>query len=462
VNTINREQLLQLINALPAEIALPADNAPPADTAPIIDAFLNMNAADIAEILEEAETEQAIQAFRLLPNDEAADVFSYISPDKQQWLVETLTDVEITDIMEELPADDMADFIEDVPEDVAQRVMESISTEKGTAVDRLLDYPEDSAGSVMTTEIVELTQNMTVKDALHTIRTSGVDKETIYTCYVVDAERKLIGAVTADTLVQADLHEKIISLTDTNVISAHTTDDREEVALQFSKYDLLAMPVINRNGQLAGIVTVDDILRVIVEEDTEDFSIMGGTSPLDEPYLKTGVFRHVKNRILWLALMMLTAIVTGAIIVTFEDSLAVVPVLYAFIPMLMGAGGNAGAQSATVVIRGMALGDIVIKDLAKIVWRETRVALLCSLGLGLVNFVRIYFWYGRDYMLALVITLSLCATLLIAKSIGCMLPLVAKKINVDPAVMSAPLITTIVDCAALIVYFSIAKVMLNI
>jgi len=426
------------------------------------DAFNNMNPVDIAEILDETDDEQAVRAFRLLSNDLSADVFSYISPEKQKLLVEELTATEITDIMEELSADDMADFIEDVPDDVAQRVLDSISMEKGTTVDRLLDYPEDSAGSVMTTEIVELTADMTVKDALNTIRTSGVDKETIYTCYVVDAERRLMGAVTADTLVQADLHEKINNLTETNIISAHTTDDREEVALQFSKYDLIAMPVINRGGQLAGIVTVDDILRVIVEEDTEDFEIMGGMRPSDEPYLKTGVFQHVKNRIVWLTLMMLTAIITATIISTFEELLYVIPTLYAFIPMLMGAGGNAGAQSATVVIRGMALGDIAIKDVAKVVWRETRIALVCCLALGLVNFFRVFFTHGRDYTLALVITLSLCATLLVAKTIGCMLPLFAKKIGVDPAVMSAPLITTIVDCTALIFYFSIARLVLGL
>jgi magnesium transporter len=289
-----------------------------------------------------------------------------------------------------------------------------------------------------------------------------LDKETIYTCYVVDEERKLIGAVTADVLVQSDLNERIINLADTNIPTAHTDDDREEVAFQFSKYDLLAMPVVNRYGQLAGIVTVDDILRVIVEEDTEDFNIMGGISPSDEPYFKTGVFAHVKNRIVWLTLMMLTAVITAGIITTFEDSLAIIPVLYTFIPVLMGAGGNAGAQSATVIIRGMALGDIVIKDIARVVWRETRIALVCSLALGLVNFARIYFMHGGNYTLALVITLSLCATLLIAKTIGCMLPLLAKKARVDPAVMSAPLITTIVDCTALIVYFSIAKIVLGI
>lgn len=433
-----------------------------AETLRILDTIAGMNVADIAEALEEAEDEEALRVFRLLPNDISSDVFSYISPDKQQLLVEELTGPEITDIMEELPVDDMADFIDEVPDNVAQRVLENISAEKGTLVDRLLDYPEDSAGSVMTTEIVELTLNMTVKDALHSIRTSGVDKETIYTCYVVDDERKLIGAVTADTMVQADLNEKIINLTVTNIPTAHTDDDREEVALQFSKYDLLAMPVVNRYGQLAGIVTVDDILRVIVEEDTEDFNIMGGISPSDEPYMKTSVFQHVKNRILWLSLMLLTAIITGLIIVTFEDSLAVVPVLYAFMPMLMGAGGNAGAQSATVVIRGMALGDIVFKDMARVIWRETRIALVCCLALGLVNFLRVYFMHGNDYILALVITLSLCATLVIAKTIGCALPLLAKKANVDPAVMAAPLITTIVDCTALIVYFSIARLVFGI
>jgi len=427
------------------------------------DLFAQMNEADIADILEQAEDEQAIAAFRLLEGDFAADVFSYISPDKQQMLVKGLNDAEVEGIMSELPIDDMVDFIEDVPEDVGKYVLDQVSSERGALVDRLLDYPEDSAGSVMTTEIVELSPEMAVKDALQTIRTSGVDKETIYTCYVIDQDRKLIGVVTADTLVRAGLNQRIDSIMDTNVISANATDDQEELTNQFRKYDLIAMPVVNRGGQLVGIVTVDDILRVIAEETTEDVEKMAGIINLsDEPYMRTGVLRHARNRIAWLLILMLTAAITGAIISTFEDSLAVLPVLVAFIPMLMGAGGNAGAQSTTVVIRGMALGEIVIKDVLRVVWRETRIALVCGLVLGIANYIRILLMHDGNETLALVVSLSLGITLVVAKSIGCTLPILAKKMNIDPATMAAPIITTIVDCTALIVFFSIARIAFNI
>jgi len=422
-----------------------------------------MNEADIAEILEYLDDEQSIAAFRLLSDDLAADVFSYISPDKQQMLVEVLSDDEVEGIMEELPIDDMVDFIEDVPEDVGKYVLDQVSSEKSTMVDRLLDYPDDSAGSLMTTEIVELSLSMTVKDALETIRTSGVDKETIYTCYVIDEDRKLIGVITADTLVRAGLTQPIAGIMDTNVISANAADDQEELTNQFRKYDLIAMPVVNRGGQLVGIVTVDDILRVIAEETTEDVEKMVGIrNTTDEPYMRTGVLRHAKNRITWLLILMLTAAITGAIISTFEDSLAVLPVLVAFIPMLMGAGGNAGAQSTTVVIRGMALGEIVIKDVVQVIWRETRIAIVCGIVLGLANYARIWLMHDGDGTLALVVSLSLAITLVVAKSIGCTLPILAKKMRIDPATMAAPIITTIVDCTALIVFFSIARVAFNI
>jgi len=437
-------------------------NQSPINETNLHELFAQMNPVDIAETLEKLPDEKAIAALRLLDDVFAADVFSYVSPEKQQMLVEGLNDAEVVNIMNELPVDDMVDFIEDVPEDVGKYVLDQVSSEKGALVDRLLDYPEDSAGSVMTTEIVELSPEMTVKEALMSIRTSGVDKETIYTCYVIDHDRKLIGAVTADNLVRAGLNQQINDLIDTNVISANATDDQEELTNQFRKYDLIAMPVVNRGGQLVGIVTVDDILRVIEEETTEDFEKMAGINPLDEPYMRTGVLKHARNRIAWLLILMLTAAITGAIIETFEDSLAVLPVLVAFIPMLMGAGGNAGAQSTTVVIRGMALGEIVIKDVMRVVWRETRVAILCGLVLGVANYARIWLMHGRDGTLALVVSLSLVITLIVAKSIGCTLPILAKTMKIDPATMAAPIITTIVDCTALIVFFSIARVAFNI
>ena len=437
-------------------------NQSPPDENNLRELFTKMNAVDIAEALEQILDNEAIAAFRLLDEDLAADVFSYVSPEKQQMLVEGLSDAEVVDIMNELPLDDMVDFIEDVPEDVGKYVLDQVSSELGALVDRLLDYPDDSAGSVMTTEIVELSPDMAVKDALSTIRTSGVDKETIYTCYVIDKDRRLIGAVTADTLVRAGLNQRINDLMDTNVISANATDDQEELTNHFRKYDLIAMPVVNRGGQLVGIVTVDDILRVIEEETTEDMEKMAGINPLDEPYMRTGVLKHARNRIAWLLILMLTAAITGAIISTFEDSLAVLPVLVAFIPMLMGAGGNAGAQSTTVVIRGMALGEIVIKDVLRVVWRETRIAIICGLVLGVANYARIWLMHDRNATLALVVSLSLVITLVVAKSIGCTLPILAKKMRIDPATMAAPIITTIVDCTALIVFFSIARIAFNI
>ncbi|MDR0272602.1 MAG: magnesium transporter [Clostridiales bacterium] len=422
--------------------------------------FEHMNAVDIAEALEHAEAAPSIAAFRLLEEGLAADVFSYLSPERQQLFVSEFTDTEVEEIMDDLPVDDFVDFIEDVPEEVGKRVLESVSAEKSEIADRILDYPEDSAGKIMTTEIVQLTAESMVKDALQIIRTSGVDKETIYTCYVVDDERKLIGVVTADTLLYSHLTEKIGNLMDTTVISAEAGDDQEELALKFSKYDLIAMPVVNRSGQLVGIVTIDDILRVMTEEDTEDFAKLVGVNPTDEPYMKTGVVTQTKNRIIWLLVLMLAATVAGAIIGAFEDALAVLPVLGAFIPMLMGAGGNAGAQSATVVIRGLALGEITKSDIFKIIFNEAGIALICGVILGTANFIRISIMYGNvenNLTLALVVSVSLCITLVVAKTIGGMLPVAAKIFNRDPAVMAAPLITTIVDCTALLVFFIIAS-----
>jgi magnesium transporter len=356
----------------------------------------------------------------------------------------------------------MVDFIEDVPGDVAKRAMEAVSTQKGELIDRLLDYPDDSAGTIMTTEIVELTADMTVTDALHSIRTSDKENKKIYTCYVIDEDRKLIGVVTADTLLYAQLGEKVSTLMETNVLFANTTDDQEELSVKFSKYDLLAMPVVNRGGQLVGIVTVDDILRVITEEDTEDFAQIAGVSPSDEPYLNTGVVTHARHRIVWLLILMLAATVAGFIIDSFDDALMALPVLGAFIPMLMGAGGNAGAQSSTVVIRGMALGEIVKADMGRLLWRELRIAAICAAILGSVNFVRILIMHDGNYALALVVTASLVITVIISKSIGCTLPVIAKTLKMDPAVMAAPLITTIVDISALVVFFVIARMALGI
>jgi len=423
--------------------------------------FEQMNVADIAELLEKTDSADAIVAFRLLEEGPAADVFSYLSPKMQQLIVGGLTDTEVEEIMEDLPIDDMVDFLEDAPDDMEKRVLDSVSTEKGEIVDRLLDYPEDSAGSLMTTEIVELSPKMTARIALQTIRTSGVDKETIFTCYVIDEERTLIGVVTADTLIYAGVNEKVSDLMDTNFIFAEAGDDQEELSNKFSKYDLLAMPVVSRGNHLVGIVTIDDILRVKTEEDTDDFANIVGVRSTETSYMNTGIFKHVKSRFVWLLVLMLAATIAGMIIETFEDALGSLPILMAFIPMLMGAGGNAGAQSSTIVIRGMSLGEIAVSDVLKLVWIETRIAILCSLVLGAANFIRIFIMYGNSetvdsLTLAWVVSLSLCITLIVAKTIGCSLPILAKKLKLDPAVMAAPIITTIVDVTALIVFFMIS------
>jgi len=426
--------------------------------------FAHMNAVDIADVLEHADERQAVAAFRLLDESVAAEVFSYVAQERQIALVGALTDFEVKEIMEDLNVDDMVDLIEEAPEDVSKRVLENVSPEKSEIVDRIMDYPDHSAGSVMTTEVVELRANMTANDALHTIRSSGVDKETIYTCYVIDDERKLIGVVTADTLLYAPLAEKVGNIMETNVISAQASDDREDVSLQFSKYDLLALPVVNRSNQLVGIVTVDDILDVMQAEDTEDFEKMAGIiSDSDVPYMKTGVVKHARSRIMWLLIMMLSAAIAGAIITTFEDAMQELTMLVVFIPMLMGAGGNAGGQASTVIIRGMALGEIAMSDIAKLIWREVRIALVCGLVLGIVNFGRVVFMYRGSadvdsILLGVVVSFSLVVTLVVAKGIGCTLPLLAKALKMDPSIMAAPMVTTIVDCTALIVFFSFARV----
>ena len=432
------------------------------DAAQLHTIFASMNTVDIADLFEHVSKETAVRAFRLLPKNQAADVFSYIAPEKQQLIVEGLTDTEVAGIMNELFVDDAVDFLEEVPAVVVKRVLNNVGSEKRKLLNQILNYPKDSAGSVMTTEYVELTADMSVRDALNTIRLSGVDKVTIYTCYVVGADKKLIGAVYADALVHAELTEKISDIMDANVIFAQTTDDREAVAGTFRKYGLLAMPVVDQEQLLVGIITVDDILHIIEEEHTEDFEKMAAVNPSDEPYLKTGVLQQAKNRFPWLLVLMLSATITGAIIASFENSLTVLPALVAFIPMLMGAGGNAGAQSSTVIIRGMALGEIALKDVLKVLWREIRVGVICGIVLGIANFIRIFIINDKNALLSLVVTLSLFITLVVAKSIGCTLPIIAKKLKMDPAIMAAPLITTILDGTTLIVYFSIAKIAFHI
>lgn len=421
-----------------------------------------MNTADIAEIFGELSREKAIQIFRMLPKSIAADVFSYTDADEQQIIIEALTDSEIGEIINSLFADDAVDFIEEMPANVVKRVLQNVDPEKRTVINQLLRYPEDSAGSIMTTEYVDLLEDVTVREAFDAIRVTGLNRETIYTCYVIRRDRMLVGVVSAKTLMLSKPHERIGDVMDTKLVFVQTTDDQEKVAGLFKKYGLLAMPVVDTEQRLVGIITVDDIVNVIEEENTEDFEKMNALAPSDEPYLKTSILKLARNRIVWLLVLMLSATITGGVISGFEDALAILPALVAFIPMLMDTGGNAGAQSSTLVIRGMALGEIRLRDIPRVLWREIRIAALCGIALGIVNFVRIYFMNGKNAVLALTVTLSLFATVLTAKSVGCILPMFAKRLKVDPAIMAAPLITTIVDGTSLIIYFSIAKAVFSL
>ncbi|MDR0376155.1 MAG: magnesium transporter [Treponema sp.] len=437
-------------------------NTEPFDVCKFQSAVKNMNEVDIAEMLDTLSKEKAVQVFRLLPKGIATEVFANIESDEQQIIVEALTDSEVGEIINRLFVDDAVDFIEEMPANVVKRVLVSVSDEKRKIINQMLQYPEDSAGSVMTTEYVDLMEGLTVSEAFAYIRATGVHKETIYTSYVIKRDRLLVGIVSAKDLMLAQPDQKIEDIMDSNFIRVHTTDDQEMVAAIFKKYDLLSMPVVDKEERLVGIITVDDVVDIIEEENTEDFEIMGALSPSEDPYLKTNIFSLAKNRIVWLLVLMLSATVTGAIISGFEDALALLPVLVAFIPMLMDTGGNAGSQSSTLIIRGMALGEINPKDMLRVLWKEIRIGLMCSLALGFINFIRIYLTNGKNVALAFAVTASLCVTVVIAKSVGCVLPMLAKKAHIDPAIMAAPLITTIVDAASLIVYFSIARMIFQL
>jgi len=420
-----------------------------------------MNAVDIADELERMDTKLAVRLFRILPKDKAADVFAHFSRGMRNYMVDAITDAELSGIIDDLFLDDAVDVIEEMPAGVVKRVLKHVRQGKRDMINQLLKYPDDSAGSVMTIEYVDLKAGMTVKEAFAHIRKTGVDRETIYTCYVTDTERCLLGAVTVRTLLLANPSALVGDVMEKNVIVAVTTDDRESLVRDFRKYDFLAIPVVDHENRLVGIVTVDDAFDVQEEETTEDFEIMAAMSPSEEPYLKTSVWKLTKNRVVWLLLLMLSATLTGAIITKFENALAVVPALVAFIPMLMDTGGNAGSQSSTLIIRGMALEEITIADVWRVWWKEVRVAVLCGAALVVVNFLRIELT-GGGTMMAATVSLTLYATVILAKSIGCLLPIFAKKLRMDPAVMASPVITTIVDAGSLAIYFSLAQVILGI
>ena len=413
-----------------------------------------MNVVDIALLLEELNEKELAIAFRLIPKDKAADVFSNMSNTMQTNLVEMFTEKELKEILDDLYMDDTVDLLEELPANLVTRILNAVDSSKRNSINLLLNYPEDSAGSIMTTEYVSLHQSMTVKEAMAHIKQVGIHKETIYTCYVLE-RRKLIGIVSAKDLMTMNDDTVISEIMETEIISATTHTDQEEVAQLFSKYGLLAIPILDTGGLMVGIVTVDDAMDVMVEEATEAITIMAAMNPSEKSYFETSVFSHAKNRIVWLLVLMLSASITGAIITRYEDAFSAIPLLVSFIPMLMDTGGNCGSQSSTLIIRGLALNEIRFRDIFKVIFKEFRIALIVSVVLAFANGLRIFLVY-HDMKLAVVIGLSLIATVILSKLIGCVLPLAAKKVHLDPAIMAAPLITTLVDTCSIIIYFSIA------
>lgn len=422
----------------------------------------DLNTADVAAIMEELSEEDLLKVFRILSKSTAADVFSYLEVDSQQFIITRLSDKEAGSIIDNLMADDATDLLEEMPANVVKKLLGSASAETRRDINHLLRYPEDSAGSIMTVEYVDLKENMTVEEAIARIRRVGVDSETINICYVLDAKRTLLGTVALRYLLISQPDAIIGEIMHENVIFANTLMDQEEVARQFQKYDFTAMPVVDNENRLVGIITVDDIVDILQEEATEDIEKMAAIVPTDKPYMKTGVFETWKKRIPWLLLLMISAAFTGSIITSFEDALSVYVVLTAYIPMLMDTGGNAGGQASVTIIRGLSLDEIEFADIFKIIWKEARVAVLCGGTLAAANFVKLLLLDRVTVAVAIVVCCTLVAAVFIAKIVGCILPMLAKKIGFDPAVMASPFITTIVDALSLLVYFGIATAVLHI
>lgn len=422
----------------------------------------DMNTADVAAVLEELEEEELLKIFRILPKSMAADVFSYLEVDNQQLIITSLSDREAANIINNLMADDATDLLEEMPANVVKKLLANANAETRRDINHLLRYPEDSAGSIMTVEYVDLKENMTVEDAIARIRQVGVDSETINICYVLDAKRTLLGTVALRYLLISPPDAIIGEMMHENVIFINTMMDQEEVARQFQKYDFTAMPVVDNENRLVGIITVDDIVDILQEEATEDIEKMAAIVPTDKPYMRTGIFETWKKRIPWLLLLMISATFTGSIITSFEDALSVCVVLTAYIPMLMDTGGNAGGQASVTIIRGLSLDEIEFSDIFKVIWKEARVAVLCGMTLAAANFVKLLLLDKVTIAVAGVVCLTLVAAVFIAKIVGCILPMLAKKIGFDPAVMASPFITTIVDALSLLIYFRIATAILHI
>lgn len=422
----------------------------------------DMNHADIAVIMEEMPEEELLKVFRILPKDMAADVFSYLEVESQQFIITSLSDKEAANIIDNLMADDATDFLEEMPANVVKKLLANANPDTRRDINHLLRYPEDSAGSIMTVEYVDLKENLTVAEAIERIRNVGLDSETINICYVLDGQRTLVGTVALRYLLLSQPDERIGDIMHEHVISLHTLMDQEEVARQFKKYDFTAMPVVDNENRLVGIITVDDVVDIMEEEATEDIEKMAAIVPSDKPYMKTGVWETYKKRIPWLLLLMISATFTGKIISSFEDALSACVILTAYIPMLMDTGGNAGGQASVTIIRGLSLNEIEFRDMFRVIWKEVRVAVVCGITLGIANFAKLLLIDHLSIMVALVICATLFAAVFIAKIVGCTLPMFAKKIGWDPAVMASPFITTIVDALSLMIYFQIATRVLGI
>ena len=434
------------------------------------DILATMNPSDVAAIFGSLRDKQIPLMYRLLPKELAAETFVEMEPEDQELLIQGFSDNELKEVLEELYVDDAADLVEEMPANVVKRILKQADPEMRASINQILRYPEYSAGSIMTTEYVSLRPNMTVEEAILRIRRQGVDKETIYTCYVTSKDRKLIGLVTVKDLLLAEDDEMTIEeIMLTNLIYVNTQTDQEEVARMFSKYNFLALPVVDGEGRMVGIVTFDDAMDVMEEEATEDMELMSGMTPSEKPYLRSSAFELFKNRIPWLMLMMVSATFTGLIMTSFEDALAAQIALSAFIPMLMGTGGNSGSQSSVTVIRGLSLGELEFRDIGIILWKEIRTAVMCGVALAVVCFGKI--WLVDRMMMGntnitlrvdLVVCLALAVTVVVAKIVGCLLPMAAKAVKLDPAVMASPFISTIVDALSLLVYFLFAKMILHV
>lgn len=433
------------------------------------DILITMNASDIAATFDNIEAEALPRLFRLLPKELAAETFVEMEPEAQALLIQGFSDNELKEVVDELYVDDAVDIVEEMPANVVKRILKQADPEMRKMINEILQYPDDCAGSIMTTEYVSLRPHMTVGEAFKRIRRTGVDKETIYTCYVTEEDRKLIGTLSIRTLLLAEEEDALSDIMETNVISVSTMEDQETVVQMFAKYSFMAMPVVDTEERLVGIVTIDDAMDVMQEEATEDFEKMAGITPTDKPYLRTTVLETFRARSPWLMILMLSATFTGLIISNFEDSLAAFVVLTAFIPMLTGTGGNSGTQSSTAVIRSLSLGEVHLSDWLQVVWKEIRVAVLCGAVLASCNFAKLLLVDGLIMgnpgitpIVCLVICLTLMCTVICAKTVGCMLPMLASRIGFDPAVMATPFISTIVDTVSLLIYFQIAKIILHI